>query len=227
MDKKLRARSVADWLRRLSKRIGNWFRVHKTMSPQLVWYASYGSNLCLERFLTYIEGGKLDGTDREYTGCTDKTLPRQSRSLTVRHQLFFACRSPLWNGAAMAFVREAESNCRTFGRMYLITDDHPKCYLNRQDPSRSSPTDTRCSYGMILNLGAEDGHSILTFTAVGPDAEMTARAPSREYLQFIARGIREAFPDTTAEQIRWYFLVCDGVRGRISEGEVRGWLSGL
>jgi len=221
------------------------------MNSQIVWYASYGSNLCLERFLRYIEGGKLSGTDREYTGCRDKTHPRQSRPLTIRHELFFACRSSLWN-AAMGFVRESESDCRTLGRMYLITDEqfdqvvrqergleaegprlcpdlrymasHGKCYLNRNDPAIPSPADSKCSYGLILNLGTDEGHPILTFTAVGAGAEMTPRAPSREYIQFIARGIQETFPDVTGEQMRAYFLESDGVRGKISKEELGGWL---
>src|SRR5690348_2984273 len=92
------------------------------MNPQLVWYASYGSNLCFERFLRYIEGGNLSGTGREYAGCRDKTHPRQSRPLRIRHELFFACNSHLWN-AAMGFVRKAERESDTFGRMYLITDE--------------------------------------------------------------------------------------------------------
>lgn len=250
-EERLRARLIWDSLKRLSYQVGNWLKFRKTMNPQFVWYASYGSNLYLERFLKYIEGGKLEAPEREYTGCVDKTHPRQSRSLIICHELFFACRSPLWN-AAMAFVRQAESNSRTFGRMYLITDEqfdqvvrqergmtaagprlcpdlsymaeHPMCYLNRQDPSRPSPTDRQCSYGMILNLGAEEGHPILTFTAVGPDAEIVTRAPSREYIQFITHGIRETFPDVTLEQIRAYFLECDGVRGRISAEELVRWL---
>lgn len=222
------------------------------MNPQLVWYVSYGSNLCLDRFLRYIEGGNLSGTNRRYPGCRDKTHPRQSRALTIRHELFFACRSTLWN-AAMGFVREAVSQSDVFGRMYLITDEqfdqvvrqerglqaegprlcpdlnymasHEKCYLNRSDPSIPSPADSKCSYGLILNLGAADGHPILTFTAVGPDAELIPRAPSRDYLRFIARGIREAFPDATTEQICSYFLECDGVRSNISREELNCWLA--
>lgn len=102
---------------------------------------------------------------------------------------------------------------------------HGKCYLNRNDPSIASPADSKCSYGLIMNLGTEDGHRILTFTAVGPDAELTPRAPSRDYLQFIARGIRETFPDATTEQICSYFLECDGVRSNISREELNRWLS--
>jgi hypothetical protein len=80
-------------------------------------------------------------------------------------------------------------------------------------------------YGKLLNLGTEDGYPILTFTAVGPDAEIKTAAPSREYLQTITRGIRETFPNVTVEQIGGYFLACDGVRDNISKEELSQWLS--
>lgn len=224
------------------------------MSPQLVWYASYGSNLSLERFLKYVEGGKLVGTNRRYLGCCDKTRPRKDRLVTIRHKLFFGCRSGLWN-AAMAFVQEAESACHTYGRMYLITDEqfdqvvrqerglspegprlcpdlsymakHKNCYLNREDPTKPLATDKPCSYGLILNLGEEDGYPILTFTAVGPDNEITPRAPSRAYVEFIARGIRETSPEVATVEIVRYFLSCDGVRDFISQEEIKEWLSAV
>jgi hypothetical protein len=148
----------------------------------------------------------------------------------------------------MGFVRESESDCRILGRMYLITDEqfdqvvrqergleaegprlcpdlsymasHGKCYLNRNDPAIPSPTDSKCSYGLVLNLGEDDGHPILTFTAVGPDAELIPRAPSRDYLRFIARGIRETFPAVTDQEMCAYFLNYDGVRGNISAEEL-------
>jgi hypothetical protein len=82
-------------------------------------------------------------------------------------------------------------------------------------------------YARILNLGMEEGHPVLTFTAVGPDARITPAEPSREYVQTIARGIREAFTDVRMDQLCEYFEDCDGVRGKIPKESLRGWLSAI
>ena len=41
----------------------------------LVWYAGYGSNTDLDRFMCYIAGGTPVGTDRIYVGCKDPSAP--------------------------------------------------------------------------------------------------------------------------------------------------------
>jgi len=41
-------------------------------------YASYGSNLCMERLLCYVQGGRLPGMLEslpDYPGCRDPTPP--------------------------------------------------------------------------------------------------------------------------------------------------------
>lgn len=222
------------------------------MNKSLVWYASYGSNPCRERFLLYIQGGTLARTDRTYEGCRDKTPPKADRPLTINHELFFAGRSKHWQGGARAFIRSERGVETTLGRMYLITDEqfdqvirqergmgtegprlcpdltfmtqHKECFLNPDDPSRPSSTDRRTTYGRILNLGTEDSFPVLTFTAVGPDNEITPRAPSRQYLQAIARGMRETFPHMTTQQICDYYLSKAGVRGLIDPRELLRWL---
>ncbi|MGW8332136.1 hypothetical protein ACWGLE_30040, partial [Streptomyces sp. NPDC055897] len=40
-------------------------------SDGLVWYASYGSNMHLDRLAHYIEGGRPAGAARSYPGCRD------------------------------------------------------------------------------------------------------------------------------------------------------------
>ncbi len=77
-----------------------------------------------------------------------------------------------------------------------------------------------------MNLGTKHGRPILTFTAIGPDGETDAAAPSREYLQAIARGIRETFLSLTSRQIREYLLAVDGVRDNISAEQLSLWLPG-
>ncbi len=38
---------------------------------QQVWYVAYGSNLSLERFTAYLQGGRPAGGARKYPGCRD------------------------------------------------------------------------------------------------------------------------------------------------------------
>lgn len=46
----------------------------------MVWYACYGSNMHLDRFKYYIEGGLYTVNNRYYEGCSDKTLPVECKA---------------------------------------------------------------------------------------------------------------------------------------------------
>ena len=73
--------------------------------PELVWYASYGSNLNRARFMAYIEGGTVAGNDVVYEGCTDTTAPRADISLELPQSLYFAGWSHrAWGGTAAGFI---------------------------------------------------------------------------------------------------------------------------
>lgn len=152
----------------------------------------------------------------------------------------------------MAFIRSARGG-QAFGRLYLITfaqfdqliqqeqgakrpldtpicpplsyiTGNEFCFTNPANPTTPVDPKMRLSYGRILNLGWEDHHPILTFTAVGPDNDITPAEPSREYLQTIARGIGETFPEVLAKQICEYFSECDGVRDNVLTDELSRWL---
>src|SRR5215510_7278889 len=86
----------------------------------LVWYATYGSNLLRTRFDYYIQGGRPKGALRDYSGCRDRTAPRDARRAVLPYTLYFAQRSDSWDGA-IAFIRRTVSDTRTYGRMYLVT----------------------------------------------------------------------------------------------------------
>jgi hypothetical protein len=221
----------------------------------LVWYAAYGSNVCQERFLCYVRGGTPHGSKRNYVGCHDNSVPRDARRIMIPHRLFFAGSASGWGGKGMAFVR-SEREGRSFGQMYLITfpqfdqliqqeqgvekpsetpicpplayiTAHESCFTNKGNPSVPSDPKRKLRYGRILNLGTEDKYPVLTFTAVGPDCKITPAEPSREYLQTIARGIRETFAAVCSEQMCEYFLDCAGVRGKIPKETLLNWLSAI
>jgi hypothetical protein len=171
----------------------------------------------------------------------------------IPHRLFFAGKASSWSDKAMSFIRSA-SDGESYGRMFLISfsqfdqliqqeqgverpsemlicppltyiTGNNSCFANSANPTVPVDPTKRLRYGRILNLGTVSGYPVLTFTAVGPDSEITAAAPSREYVQTIACGIRETFPAVTSEQICEYFLGCEGVAGQISSDQLGEWLS--
>src|ERR1700733_10004331 len=90
--------------------------------PELVWYASYGSNLNRARFMAYIEGGTVAGNDAVYGGCTDTTAPRDDISLELPQSLYFAGWSHrAWGGTAAAFITLGARKPPTLARASLMT----------------------------------------------------------------------------------------------------------
>ena len=102
----------------------------------MVWYAAYGSNLCEERFHTYITGKtyKLTPVEIQADGCTSNELPTKTCRYTLDGwQLYFAGHSKSWsptngleeykNCSGVAFIsREVEdSAAKTYCRLYEIT----------------------------------------------------------------------------------------------------------
>jgi hypothetical protein len=68
-----------------------------------IWYASYGSNMNLERFLCYIEGGSLKGMKKIYLGCKNKNKPIKNKFFEITFPLYFSKYSHNWNGG-VAFI---------------------------------------------------------------------------------------------------------------------------
>jgi hypothetical protein len=65
-----------------------WFKHMDTRNDRFVWYASYGSNLCKERFLCYIEGGSITGLTVELRGCKQKIVPEKHKYVKIPHSLY-------------------------------------------------------------------------------------------------------------------------------------------
>ena len=103
----------------------------------LVWYASYGSNLLYDRFMCYINGGTPEGSSKRCEGCSDRTPPQDRKSITIPHELYFAENSRSWEGKGVAFVKsQRNENFQTLGRMYLITREQ-FVQIVRQENGRS------------------------------------------------------------------------------------------
>ena len=77
--------------------------------PTLVWYASYGSNLLYNRFLCYIQGGEIEGANKVYPGCRDRTPPIMDKQIVIPHELYFSKHSNIWENKGVAFIKPTKN----------------------------------------------------------------------------------------------------------------------
>lgn len=186
-----------------------------------VWYASYGSNLLEKRFSCYIAGGTPEGAQREYTGCTDKTLPEASKPIIINAELYFARKSKTWHGGGVAFIKPSfNPGVKTLGRMYLITsqqfsevvkqeirlEEDLVLDLEELEEKGSLLLNEKSWYNKLLFLGLEDGYPIFTFT--NKDFLMDEiNLPHDTYLNTISAGLKETYGMTVVE-IERYLRSC-------------------
>ena len=178
------------------------------MSPlPLVWYVSYGSNMCADRFSCYIAGGRPPGGSRTNPGARDRTLPRRSIPVDLPGTVYFAGESPQWGGG-VAFYDHARPGW-TAARAYLVTagqladiaaqemyrvpqdgDPLEEVVLGPLDGGRHEHGPGR--YETLLEVGSADGHPLLTFTSPHGIEHVEHSEPSPYYLATVARGLRES-----------------------------------
>jgi tetratricopeptide (TPR) repeat protein len=198
----------------------------------LVWYASYGSNLCSRRFMSYLEGGQPDGASGSHPGCRDKTPPKDDQPVKISYPLYFAKQSSRWDGGGVAFIGfKKEETEATLGRMYLITEQQFIDVVSQENDGASISIDFQKArqqgsmvfheswYGKIVYLGEQDGFPIYTFTSGKNIALETPVAPSPQYLQYIISGLKEVYP-VTDEDIVKYLITRPGIKGHYTIGEL-------
>jgi hypothetical protein len=193
----------------------------------LVWYVSYGSNLNLARFLTYLQGGRVRGNDVDHAGCTDPAPPRNDIAIELHHSLYFAGQSKRWGGTSAAFVSLSVQDPPCLARAYLITEGQFADVVRQENGLHADIVDFEQRlhvakelgharllpmgfYTELLFCGERDGHPMLTFTA-SEDRTDIGR-PSPAYLQMIASGLRECHSMTTAQAVT-YLIGRPGVQG--------------
>ena len=193
----------------------------------LVWYASYGSNLLYDRFMCYIKGGYCTVNNRYYRGCSDKTPPKDRRPITMNHELYFAEKSGSWEGKGVAFIKtKRDENVRTLGRMYLITKDQFTQVVRQENGS--SPNSSYITinfkkttyqgqskinaglYSRVIYLGEEEGDPKFTFTGDWDDDAIHLNKPCGAYLQTIKRGLKDTYAGMTDEEIMDYLRKAGG-----------------
>lgn len=152
-----------------------------------VWYASYGSNLCKERFLHYIYGGNFKWGGKKLKGCKGKVPPCKSKFMWIPHSLYFANKSSGWRNKGVAFIStkiEENKNKWAIGRLWKITKEQ---YLEVCEQEGNS----KKWYGKELYLGKdEENIPIITITN-GKD--LPPNEPSEEYIRTVIVGLRETY----------------------------------
>lgn len=182
---------------------------------EYVWYASYGSNINEERFLSYITGGVPNGSMVKERGCRDKSLPKDSKKIFLPYPMFFAMSSARWEQKGVCFIEAfTQENQQTLGKMYQITKeqfcdvvsqennmDKLEINFNELDRVGSVIISKKKFYGKIIRVGFDKGKPIYTFTSPNPISEY--RAPALSYLKVIAHGIKETYGLEEQEIIRY------------------------
>jgi hypothetical protein len=196
----------------------------------LVWYVSYGSNMCAARFACYIRGGRPTGGIRTNPGARDRTPPVRSIAVDLPGTVYFAGDSPQWGGG-VAFYDHARPGW-TAARAYLVTpgqladiaaqemyrvpqdgDPLEEVVLAPLDGGRRQLGPGR--YETLLEVGTREGHPLLTFTSPHGIDHVEHSPPSPRYLETVAQGLRES-RGWDDERIASYFasLVRGVVGGR-------------
>ncbi|MDX1762558.1 MAG: hypothetical protein R3218_10430 [Christiangramia sp.] len=198
-----------------------------------VWYACYGSNIKEERFLCYISGGTPPGALKHFLGCSDKTEPKESGSISIPHEMYFAKESPTWNGGGICFLHpEKDENIETLGRRYLITSGQfvdlvrqelkfeGEIHIDFEELIEKGYYDCMSDgrYGMLLYLGEIEGKPVVTFTSE-TYLEHEINKPDEAYLSTIIKGLQEIY-DLEEQQLHRYLHKKTGVNSKIHEDEL-------
>ncbi|MDA3041259.1 MAG: hypothetical protein O3C27_17370 [Actinomycetota bacterium] len=201
----------------------------KVATPDLVWYAAYGSNLCRNRFVRYLEGGLVPNSDGVVqTGARDPAPPLTDRPYEIDRLLYFAGASKTWGNGGVAYLdADKRPGEPALGRLWLITGQQFEDVYrqeNRLPPEWSDagglepswrpllgdgsamPTDR--PYGRLLLLDQVDDTPVITFT--GLRRHLEPNPPHQSYLAIIARGIEEAWGLDAAGAGRYLARVGEG-----------------
>jgi hypothetical protein len=193
----------------------------------LVWYAGYGSNTDLDRFMCYIAGGTPVGTDRIYVGCKDPSAPLAHMALEIPYQLYFAGESRVWTGGVAFIGHTADSNILpTIVSAYLIKlsqleqlvaqeNGREEIYhidlQQLQDHSQLTLGEGIGRYDRILQCGTYENVPIISLTS--PKIWSDFNRPAPAYLRIMATGLRGAIHGLTTDEVIAYLLQKPGVAG--------------
>lgn len=145
---------------------GKWQHI---TNEEYVWYAGYGSNLCYQRFMAYINR------------TTSKQFPLATKRILFSHPIYFAKHSSRWKNAGVAFL-DIDSQGSSYGVMYLIT---------RKQLEEIQKMEGKLWYNKMLTISKDElGIDIVTLTH---DSRYDDVCPSKEYFEIIGNGIKNVY----------------------------------
>jgi len=162
-----------------------------------VWYASYGSNLIYERLVVYIKGGKCKFNGVTYDGCKNKSLPKDTRPVTIPYKMYYGNESSPWGIGGISFL-DTQGRGQSLGRMYLITEEQFED-ISKQEGHEED------LYNQSLSLGEYNGVEIVT---ISNSNTRPYNNPSDNYLRVVQMGIKETYPDMSEFEIMKYLVEC-------------------
>ncbi|MFK0046770.1 histone deacetylase [Streptomyces sp. NPDC090741] len=191
--------------------------------PERVWYASYGSNMHMDRLAAYIAGGRPPGATRTYPGCRDRRAPERSIAVELAGRLYFATESAVWTGGRGFYDPTAPGRMR--GRAHLVTVGQISDIAAQEmygEPGRDLDLTTVLRegryevgpgrYETLICPGTIEGIPVVTFTAPWRLQDVDALMPSAAYLRYLAGGLLESGP-WEKQDIANYLAACPGAAG--------------
>lgn len=199
-------------------------------NPTLVWYVSYGSNMCADRFACYLAGGIPLGAIRGQAGCRDPRAPLCATAYEVPGGVYFATESAVWGGGRAFYDRNLPGAAAA--RAYLITSEQLADIVS-QEMHRTIGADLDLTavlatgrvalgpgrYETLLHLADLGGHPMLTFTAPWRATDVRWRPPSASYLRVLKAGLRETY-GWTDYRSGCYLASLPGARGHWTAADI-------
>jgi hypothetical protein len=201
-----------------------------TEQPEMVWYVSYGSNMCTNRLNCYLAGGRPAGALCTYSGSRDRRPPRRVTGYELAGGVYFATESATWGGGRAFYDPDLPGPAAACA--YLITVDQ-FADIVAQEMYRAPAEDVDLGpmlatgrvelgpgrYETLLHVGDLDGQPLLTFTAPWRAVDVPWAAPSAPYLRMLARGLQEAH-GWNVHQVGGYLAHLPGARGHWTPAEI-------
>lgn len=197
-------------------------------TPEQVWYASYGSNMHMDRLAAYIAGGTPPGATRTYPGCRDHRAPERSIAVEMEGRLYFATESPVWTGGRGLYDPTAPGRMR--GRAHLVSVgqisdiaaqemyEQPGQDLDLTAALRDGRDELGPGrYETLICPGTIEGIPVLTFTAPWSLEDVDVLNPSAAYLRYLAAGLLESGP-WEEQDIAEYLAACPGAMRPLDGG---------
>ena len=193
-------------------RVGYESRETYSSLPEEFYYMSYGSNLCMDRFMCYVEGGQPEGSSRTYLGCRDRSKPKESLGIVFEGSIYYANYSTQWGGGFLFADFDAPE--LSLGRIHLVTSEQFTDIVSQECGFEAGGVDVDFEkilavggvknngilYGHMVHIGTYDHVPIISFTTSFSEYDVSSghasfvlNPPSEGYANVIRKGLVETF----------------------------------